>query len=47
MAMYSNDLLGKVLKKFKTSSVGAEISDGPHKGALEGLDQMTLCLRII
>ena len=32
---------------FSTTSAGTEISDSPHKGALEGLDQMTLCLCII
>ena len=31
----------------ETSFAGAEISDGPHKGALEGLDRMILCLCII
>ena len=38
-----------VLHSFnETSSAGAEISDGPHKGgALEGLDQMISCLCII
>ena len=37
----------KVAGKYKTSSAGAEISDGPHKGALQGLDQSTLSLCII
>ena len=31
----------------ETSFAGAEISDGLHKGALEGLDRMILCLCII